>query len=78
MMLWQESRRLVRQWISESAPLPEPPQQIAQHTLLRHVIEQCSDVGPADRARIMGVSVPTYQKRLQELQDGKQDGSRTG
>ena len=77
-LLWQESRRLVRQWISESAPLPQPPQQIAQHTLLRHVIEQCSDVGTADRARIMGVSVPTYQKRLQELQDGKQDGSRTG
>jgi len=74
-LLWQESRRLVRQWIGESAPLPEPPQQIAQHTLLRHVIEQCADVGTADRARIMGVSVPTYQKRLQELQGGSQDAS---
>ncbi|MEJ2530783.1 MAG: sigma 54-interacting transcriptional regulator [Halioglobus sp.] len=68
-LLWQESRRLVRQWISESAPLPQPPQRIAQQTLLRHVIEQCAEVGAADRARIMGVSVPTYQKRLQELQE---------
>lgn len=76
-LLWQESRRLVRQWIRESAPLPEPPQQIAQHTLLRHVIEQCAEVGTADRARIMGVSVPTYQKRLQELQERRQDGSGT-
>ena len=77
-LLWQEPRRLVRQWIGESAPLPEPPQQIAQHTLLRHVIEQCADLGTADRARIMGVSVPTYQKRLQELQGRRQHASDAG
>lgn len=65
--LWQPPRRLIRQWIKESAPMAEPPQQQVQAILLSHVVSQCGNIAVAERARIMGVSTPTYQKRLQEL-----------
>ncbi len=64
--LWQSPHRLIRQWLREAAPLAEPPQQIVQGILLSHVISQCGAISVTDRARIMGVSTPTYQKRLQE------------
>lgn len=67
--LWQGPRRLIKQWIKESAPMDEPPQQLVQALLLSHVVRQCDAMGVADRARIMGVSTPTYQKRLQEMLD---------
>ena len=64
--LWQTPQRLVRQWIREAAPMTESPQELVQGILLSHVVRQCEGVSVADRARIMGVSVPTYQKRLQD------------
>jgi hypothetical protein len=64
--LWQESRRLVKQWIREAAQLSESPLQLAQSMLLSHVTKQGQSISVADRARIMGVSTPTYHKRLQE------------
>lgn len=66
-LLWQEARKLVRQWILEAAPQDVSPQQLAQDMLLSLVLQQCDDVSVADRARIMGVSTPTYQKRLKQL-----------
>jgi DNA-directed RNA polymerase specialized sigma24 family protein len=76
-------QRLVRQWIRESAPMANPPQQLAEAVLLSHVVRQCEDLGVAERARIMGVSIPTYHKRLQETVGnrsgrGKGDGNHTG
>ncbi len=69
-LMWQDVRRLVRQWILEAAPTQEAPQQLAQDMLLALVLQQCSDISVADRARILGVSTPTYQKRLkQRLQE---------
>lgn len=65
--LWQTPQRLVKQWVREAAPMPAPPQQMAQAMLLAHVVSQCGDLSVADRAGIMGVSTPTYQKRLQEF-----------
>jgi len=65
--LWRTPQRLIRQWLLEAAPLADPPQQLVQEILLSHVLQQCSELSVADRARIMGVSVPTYQKRLQEI-----------
>ncbi len=67
--LWQAPQRLVRRWLKEAAPMPEPPQQLVQSILLSHVVSQCGSISVADRARIMGVSTPTYQKRLQEMLD---------
>ncbi|RLQ23779.1 hypothetical protein DWB85_01100 [Seongchinamella sediminis] len=66
-LLWQESRRLVREWVMESVPPEQPPQQVAQDMLLALVLQQCSDTSVADRATIMGVSTPTYQKRVKQL-----------
>jgi DNA-binding NtrC family response regulator len=65
--LWQVPRRLIKQWLKETAPLDEAPLQVVQAILMSHVVRQCESMGVADRARIMGVSTPTYQKRLQEI-----------
>lgn len=65
--LWQTPHRLIRQWIREAAPMEKPPQQIVQDVLLAHVISQCEGLSVTERASIMGVSTPTYQKRLQEV-----------
>jgi DNA-binding NtrC family response regulator len=69
--LWQEPRRLVQQWISESPPMSAPPQRVAQDMLLARVKRQCMGMKVAARAKIMGVSAPTYHKRLQELEQGE-------
>ena len=65
--LWQTPQQLVRRWLKEAAPMSEPPQQLVQGILLSHIVSQCGSISVADRARIMGVSTPTYQKRLQEM-----------
>ena len=63
---WQKSRRLLREWVRESPQLPESPLQLVQDLLIAHVITQCSAISAANRAAIMGVSLPTYLKRLRE------------
>ncbi|MEM1154021.1 MAG: sigma 54-interacting transcriptional regulator [Pseudomonadota bacterium] len=65
--LWQSPQKLIRRWLKEAPSLEVPPQRQMQDILLSHVVSQCADLGVADRARIMGVSTPTYQKRVQEL-----------
>jgi DNA-binding NtrC family response regulator len=64
--LWQEPQGLVRAWIRESGQLSQSPLEIAQNLLMSHVAKQCDNVSVAQRAQIMGVSTPTYHKRLQE------------
>jgi DNA-binding NtrC family response regulator len=65
--LWQVPQRMVRQWIKEASPMEEPPQQLVAKLMMSHVVSQCGDLSSAERARIMGVSTPTYQKRMQEF-----------
>jgi hypothetical protein len=66
--LWQTPQRLIRQWIREvAAPLSEPPQQVLERILLERIVNQAEQLSVTDRARVMGVSTPTYQKRLLEL-----------
>ncbi|MEH6593023.1 MAG: sigma 54-interacting transcriptional regulator [Halioglobus sp.] len=65
--VWRTSRRLIGEWVRETPYLSEPPQQLLQNMLLAHVTRQCSGEKIAIRAKIMGVSVPTYQKRVQQL-----------
>ena len=61
---WQECRRLVREWVRES-PLGETsPLETLQALLLAHVQRQAGATSVAERARLLGVSVPTYHKRL--------------
>lgn len=66
-LMWQDSGALARQWILETPPLDVPPQQYAQELLMGLVLHQCDGVSVADRARLMGVSTPTYQKRLKQI-----------
>ena len=66
--LWQKPRRLIREWIRESPQLQESPMSIVQALLLAHVEKQCATINAANRARIIGVSMPTYLKRLRELE----------
>ena len=66
--LWQDSRRLVREWIRETSQVAAPPLQLISGVLLQQILEQGHSLNVADRARIMGVSVPTYHKRLQDSQ----------
>lgn len=63
-MLWQAPRALIRQWVQEAAMPESSPQQLLQEMLMAQVHSQCDSMSVADRAAIMGVSVPTYQKRL--------------
>ena len=69
--LWQAPRQLVRQWVMEAQPGEQSPQQLLQGMLLSHIQQQCQGVNSAERARIMGMSTPTYQKRLRELATGQ-------
>jgi len=69
-VLWQKPRRLLREWIRESPQLDESPLQLLQGLLIAHVDKLCAQRSAADRARIMGVSTPTYLKRLREVAEG--------
>ncbi|MEM9255771.1 MAG: sigma 54-interacting transcriptional regulator [Pseudomonadota bacterium] len=65
--LWQNPRRLLREWVRESAVQESSPLRIMQSLLLRHVEQQAAALSTAKRANIMGVSTPTYLKRVSEL-----------
>ena len=69
-LLWQESRRLVREWVLGSAPPEIAPQLLAQDMLMSLVLQQCGQLSVVDRAKVMGVSTPTYQKRVKHLLQG--------
>jgi DNA-binding NtrC family response regulator len=67
--IWRLPRRIVGEWVRETPHLSEAPQLILENMLLSHVTMQCTDASVASRAKIMGVSVPTYQKKLQKTSD---------
>jgi DNA-binding NtrC family response regulator len=67
--LWQKPRRLLREWVRESPQSAESPLLLMADKLMAHVNEQGGALSSATRARIMGVSTPTYLKRLREIGD---------
>jgi DNA-binding NtrC family response regulator len=67
--LWQQPRRLLKAWVRESAQSTESPLLLLADTLMAHVNEQGGALSSAARARIMGVSTPTYLKRVREAAD---------
>ena len=69
--LWQESRRLLREWVRESPQPEESPLSLMADGLLAHLTEQGGELSTAKQARIVGVSTPTYLKRLREQEDRK-------
>lgn len=64
--LWQPVREPLRQWVLESTPGDEPPQEQAERMLMSLIAQQCEQLSTVERAKIMGVSTPTYQKRLKQ------------
>lgn len=64
--LWQTPRRLLREWVRESAQAEESPLSLMADKLMAHVNEQGGALSSTLRARIMGVSTPTYLKRCRE------------
>jgi len=68
--LWQKPRRLLREWVRESPQPDTSPLASMADTLMAHVNEQGGALGTAARARIMGVSTPTYLKRMRDSASG--------
>jgi len=64
--LWHESRRLVGEWARETSKPPESPLAISRNMLLSHLEKLGSSMRVATRAKVMDMSVPTYQKRVKE------------
>lgn len=65
--LWQKPRRLLRDWVRET-PAPEQSPLVFLHdNLMLHLQRQGRQLSSAKRAKVMGVSTPTYQKRLRHL-----------
>jgi DNA-binding NtrC family response regulator len=67
--LWQKPHRLLREWVRESPQLEESPLALLADQLMAHVNEQGGALSSAVRARIMGVSTPTYLKRCREVEN---------
>lgn len=65
--VWQIPRRLLWEWVRETAPPEGSPLTMVQDTLLLQLVEQAGSLSTASKARILGVSAPTFHKRLRAL-----------
>ena len=57
---------MLREWVRETSQLEDSALVLMQDKLLAHVNEQCGALTTAKRAKLMGVSTPTYLKRMRE------------
>lgn len=71
--LWQKPRRLLREWVRESGQTAASPLLVMADKLLAHVNAQAGALSSAARASIMGVSTPTYLKRIREVDASKKE-----
>ena len=72
---WRELARLVREWV-RGAPLGGPsPLLKLENTLLSRLQRLDKTVLIRERAEILGVSVPTYQKKVKQLEEQPADSS---
>jgi DNA-binding NtrC family response regulator len=72
--LWQKPRRLLREWVRESPQSDTSPLVLMADKLMMHVNEQGGALSTAMRARIMGVSTPTYLKRQRDSANESANG----
>lgn len=72
--LWQKPRRLLREWVRESPQSDTSPLSLMADKLMAHVNEQGTSLSAAMRARIMGVSTPTYLKRMRDRANESANG----
>ena len=64
---WQPVARLIQSWISEQPADAVSPLDWARTVLIRQLESQGSHCSVKHRATLLGVSVPTYNKRLKEM-----------
>ena len=72
--LWQEPRRLVREWVRETPQSGQSPLALLGGILMAHLEDLGGELNTASRARIAGVSTPTYLKRAREQVERKPGG----
>ncbi len=65
--VWQEPRRLLKEWVRESAYSTDSPMDLMRSVLMRHLVQHGDGLTAAKCAQVMGVSTPTYLKRLREF-----------
>lgn len=65
-MLWKSMDERVRNWLAEVAESATDPLASARAMLLKQLENQGAGVPLKQRAAVLGVSVPTYNKRLRE------------
>ncbi|TXS93727.1 hypothetical protein FV139_08785 [Parahaliea maris] len=65
-MLWKSMDERVRAWLAEAADDATDPLATARTLLLKQLESQGAGVSLKQRAVVLGVSVPTYNKRLRE------------
>ncbi len=66
-LVWSESRRLVGEWVREMSSSPsKSPLDVAENMLLFHLEKLSGTMKIANRAKIMAMSTPTYQKRVKK------------
>lgn len=63
---WNDCRRLSGEWVRECAQQAESPLEVAENMLFQHLEKLKGTLRLATRAKIMGMSAPTYQKRVRE------------
>ena len=69
-LIWNESHRLVGEWVKEMSSAPsESPLETAQNMMLFHLEKLHGTMKIADRAKIMAMSTPTYQKKVRSNND---------
>lgn len=66
--IWNESRRLIGEWAREASKKShDSPLEVSRNMLLSHLEKLDDSMRVTARAKIMGMSVPTYQKRVKEI-----------
>ena len=65
---WLDCRRLLREWVRESGALPYPLLQRAQEIFLDILLSLQDEYGVVRCAVLLGVSKPTYTKKISEHQ----------
>ena len=63
--------RLIREWVREMPREGVPPAKTLESMLLVEILQIENKVDLASRARLLGVSIPTYRKKMKELNEEK-------
>ena len=63
-LIWGDPQRLIGEWIQETSSSGQAPLEVGQGMLLSHLQKLGGEMRVASRAKVMDMSIPTYQKRV--------------